>query len=784
MAESKFESKMLGFQMREMSGQRYKRTNFEDDDVSNGGTPTIDFNPSVVLFKGGLTTWQRKTVLERVLITLSIILSAVVIILAIMLTVKQSKINQIEGEQKYCLTPACVTVASTVLNSMDKTVDPCKDFFQYACGGWIKNHPIPSGYSTWGTFGVLRKQNQIIMKHVIEEKYKNLNSTAKMKAQLYYQSCMDANKTKEKLGRKPLVKFMKDVGSWNISNLFGVWDVKKWDFESLLTKVHNIESGALFYMWILADNRNSSRNIIKIDQGGLDLSSPQYYLNKTITEDKILSAALEYMTTIGVLLGGEKNDTYNQMLEILEFETEIANITTPAEERQDEEKQYHKMTVKELQTLAPFINWQKYLNERFSVVNIDIDSSEEVVVFAPEFLSKLHHLLENMLNDTNSKRILNNYLIWRVVRTLTNYLSTPFRDAGDILTKSVSGTKGNIDMWQYCVMDTDSVLGYALGAMFVQETFKGDSKEKAESMVDDIKKAFEQNLPYLSWMDEETRKAAIDKANAIVDQIGFPPNILNDTKLDKIYERLEINASEYFWNNVRDNKFTLITMMEKLRQPPKNTWAMTPPTVNAYYTTSKNEIFFPAGILRAPFYDKSFPKSLNFGAMGVVIGHELTHGFDDQGREYDKYGNLRPWWNNASIARFQKQTECMVKQYSSYKINGEPINGKTTLGENIADNGGLKSAYHAYEDWVKTHKTELPLPALGLTHKQLFFLGFAQVWCSSTTKETLHMRLLNDPHSPDEYRVIATLSNSKDFAEQYKCPLDSRMNPKEKCEVW
>eukprot|EP00106_Octopus_bimaculoides_P022840 XP_014790282.1 PREDICTED: endothelin-converting enzyme 2-like [Octopus bimaculoides] len=702
MAESKFESKMLGFQMREMSGQRYKRTNFEDDDVSNGGTPTIDFNPSVVLFKGGLTTWQRKTVLERVLITLSIILSVVVIILAIMLTVKQSKINQIEGEQKYCLTPACVTVASTVLNSMDKTVDPCKDFFQYACGGWIKNHPIPSGYSTWGTFGVLRKQNQIIMKHVIEEKYKNLNSTAKM----------------------------------------------------------------------------------KIDQGGLDLSSPQYYLNKTITEDKILSAALEYMTTIGVLLGGEKNDTYNQMYEILEFETEIANITTPAEERQDEEKQYHKMTVKELQTLAPFINWQRYLNERFSVVNITIDSSEEVVVFAPEFLSKLHHLLENMLNDTNSKRILNNYLIWRVVRTLTNYLSTPFRDARDILTKSVSGTKGNIDMWQYCVMDTDSVLGYALGAMFVQETFKGDSKAKAESMVDDIKKAFEKNLPYLSWMDEETRKAAIDKANAIVDKIGFPPNILNDTKLDKIYERLEINASEYFWNNVRDNKFTLITMMEKLRQPPKNTWAMTPPTVNAYYTTSKNEIFFPAGILRAPFYDKNFPKSLNFGAMGVVIGHELTHGFDDQGREYDKYGNLRPWWNNASIARFQKQTECMVKQYSSYKINGEPINGKTTLGENIADNGGLKSAYHAYEDWVKTHKTELPLPALGLTHKQLFFLGFAQVWCSSTTKETLHMRLLNDPHSPDEYRVIATLSNSKDFAEQYKCPLGSRMNPKDKCEVW
>ncbi|GAB1602197.1 endothelin-converting enzyme homolog isoform X2 [Argonauta hians] len=775
MAESKFE----------MSGQRYKRTNFEDDDnASNGGTPTIDFNPSVVLFKGGLTTWQRKTVLERVLITLSILLSAVVIVLAVMLTVKQSKINQIESEQKYCLTPACVTVASNVINSMDKSVDPCDDFFQYACGGWIKNHPIPSGHSSWGTFSLMQKQNQIVLKHVIEKKYKSLNSTAKLKAQHYYQSCMDANKTTEKLGSKPLVKFMKDVGSWNISSLFGVWDINKWDFQESLTRVHNIDSGSLFYFWITSDNKNSSRNIIKIDQGGLELNSPQDYLNKTITEDRILSAALKYMTTIGVLLGGEKNDTYNQMLEILEFETEIANITTPAEDRQDEQKQYNKMTVKELQELAPFLDWKKYLNDRLSLVNITIDSSEELVVLAPEFLTKLQNLLSNMLNETNGKRILNNYLIWRVVRFLSTYLSTPFRDARDTFSKSVSGTKGNIDAWQYCVIDTDSVLGYALGAMFVEETFKGDSKEKAELMVDDIKKAFEKNLPYLSWMDDETRKAAIDKANGVVDKIGFPPNILNNTKLDKIYELLEINSSEYFWNNVKNNNFLMITMLKKLRKPPRNTWAMTPPTVNAYYTASTNEIVFPAGILRAPFYDKNFPKSLNFGAMGVVIGHELTHGFDDQGREYDKHGNLRPWWNNASIARFQKQTECMVKQYSAYTINKEHINGKTTLGENIADNGGLKSAYHAYEEWVRTHEPELPLPALGLTHNQLFFLGFAQVWCSSATKETMHTRLLNDPHSPNNYRVIATLSNSRDFAEQYHCPSGSRMNPKEKCEVW
>lgn len=768
----------------EMSGQRYKRTNFDDDDVSNGGTPTIDFNPSVVLFKGGLTSWQRKTVLERVLITFSLILSVIVIVLVIMLLVKEAKVNKIENQPGYCLTPACVTVASSVLNAMDTSIDPCDDFFRYACGGWIKSHPIPTGHSRWGTFGVLWKENQVVMKHVIEEKETNVNDGAKHKAKMYYHSCMDANKTIEKLGSDPLVTLMKSVGKWNISNVFGVWDPEKWDFQSTLATIHNLEMGTLFNVWVSTDDTNSSRNILEVDQGGLDLAGPEFYLNKSITEDKVLSASLEYMTTLGVLLGGDKNDTRNYMYEVLDFQIAIANITTPGEERQDEEKIYHKMSVEKLQNLAPFINWVQYINDRLRVVNITIDSSEEVVVYAPEYLEKLTGLVHSMLNDTNGRRILNNYMIWPVVRSFSNFLSKPFRDAGNILAKSLLGTVGSEESWRYCVMDTNRVLGFALGAMFVEEAFQGDSKKKAELMVNEIKTAFKKNLPYLSWMDDETRKAAIDKANAIVDKIGFPANIMDATKLNKIYDRLKISESEYFWNNIREIEFTLIVDLEKLRKPPKKMWAMTPPTVNAYYTTSKNEIVFPAGILQAPFYDKNYPKSLNFGAMGVVMGHELTHGFDDRGREYDKHGNLRPWWNNGSIARFQKQTECMVKQYSSYKVNDEPINGKTTLGENIADNGGLKSAYHAYEDWVKMNGAELPLPALGLTHKQLFFLGFAQVWCYSSTKEAQHLQLLSDPHSPNEYRVIGTLSNSWDFAKQFNCSVGSRMNPKSKCEVW
>ncbi|RWS28414.1 endothelin-converting enzyme 2-like protein, partial [Leptotrombidium deliense] len=248
---------------------------------------------------------------------------------------------------------------------------------------------------------------------------------------------------------------------------------------------------------------------------------------------------------------------------------------------------------------------------------------------------------------------------------------------------------------------------------------------------------------------------------------------------------LNFKEDEYFANNVKFNTFSLNKNLKKIGKPAnRSEWEMTPPTVNAYYTPTKNQIVFPAGILQAPFYDVNYPKSLNFGAMGVVMGHELTHAFDDQGREYDKRGNLHPWWKNSTIKKFEERIKCFIDEYSSFEINGDRVNGKQTLGENLADNGGLKAAFHAFEDWLNTHPTELPLPGLNFTNRQLFFIGFAQVWCSVTTPEALKLQILNDPHSPAQFRVIGTLSNSHEFAENFNCKLGSRMNPKEKCEVW
>ncbi|XP_052820639.1 endothelin-converting enzyme homolog isoform X2 [Mya arenaria] len=797
-----------------MSGQKYTRTNFEEDEMSGAGTPPpAEFN-STVVYKQGATMFRgRRTLLEFILLCVVVVATLVVIILAALLASRNNEITHLTSEiasqsdsnkhtvlpvkpivtqkpktpsktqTEYCLTPACITASSMLIDSLDTSVDPCQDFYQYTCGKWINNHIIPSGHARWSIFSELRQSNQEVMKRVIEQPINSSQSDAEIKAKLYYQSCMDKNKTIDKLRSEPLEDLITQLGGWPISNRTGVWSEDDWVFQSALESMKVY--GTFFSYFVGEDDKNSSQNILQVDQGGLGLPDRDFYLNKTVGEDKVLTAYLDYMTLVGVLLGGEKNQTRDYMEEVIEFEIRLANITVPNEERRNEEEMYHKMSLAEVQTLSPFIDWTQLINKLLAVGNVTVTSSEQIKVFMPDYLHDLSVLVLDTLQQENGKRVLHNYMMWHVVKSLTLYLTEDYTDARNILTEAITGTTGGEELWRHCISDTDEVLGFALGSMFVREVFKGESKHKAEDMIEEVKMAFKNNLPSLEWMDDETRAAAIDKANAVIDLIGFPEYILNKTRLNKEYKELEINASEYFQNNIRNFKFELRRNAALLREAPEPyVWDMTPPTVNAYYTPTKNEIVFPAGILQAPFYNQDWPKSLNFGAMGVVMGHELTHGFDDQGREYDKYGNLRPWWNVASVERFEERTKCMIDQYSAYKLNDENIRGKQTLGENIADNGGLKAAYHAYEDWLSKHEEELPLPAVNLTHRQLFFLSFAHVWCSKSTKEADHLGILSDPHSPGEFRVIGTLSNSYEFAKAYKCPKNSPMNPDKKCVVW
>ncbi|XP_037318692.1 endothelin-converting enzyme 2b isoform X2 [Pungitius pungitius] len=749
----------------------YKRATLEEDDGLDapGEAASSPDQVEVGFRKGGVDILGRRTQLE---VLLSVLLLVALLALLASLLVLGLGFSSDSG-RGLCLSEACVTVASQMVEAMDRSADPCTDFYQFACGGWMRKNPLPDGRSRWSTFNSIWEQNQALLKHLLENGTFNGSSEAEKKTQFYYLSCLNTQRIEE-LGAQPLVDLIAKIGGWNMT---GPWEKENF-MEVLKTVSGPYRAQPFFSVGVNADPKNSNSNIIQLDQSGLFLPSRDYYLNRTANE-KVLVAYLDYMVELGTLLGGDRSSTQVQMRQILDFETALANITVPQDQRRDEEKIYHKVTISELQLLAPSVEWLDYLS--YSLSPLELNDTEPVVLYAREYLQQVSELI-----NKTERSLLNNYMMWTLVQKSVASLDQRFENAQDKLLESLYGTKKSCTpRWQTCIGNTDDTLGFALGALFVKATFDKHSKEIAEDMINEIRSAFKDALERLHWMDEDTKRAAKDKADAIYDMIGFPEFILDPKELDDVFDGYDVSDDSFFQNMLNFYNFSSRVMADQLRKTPnKDQWSMTPPTVNAYYMPTKNGIVFPAGILQAPFYSHDHPKALNFGGIGVVMGHELTHAFDDQGREYDKEGNLRAWWQNSSVEAFRQRTECMTEQYNRYTVNGEHVNGKQTLGENIADNGGLKAAYHAYRSWVQKNGEEKRLPAVNLTNDQLFFLGFAQVWCSVRTPESAHEGLVTDPHSPPRYRVIGTLANSPDFSRHFACPAGTPMNTGQRCEVW
>uniref|UniRef100_A0A803TEQ1 endothelin-converting enzyme 1 n=1 Tax=Anolis carolinensis TaxID=28377 RepID=A0A803TEQ1_ANOCA len=752
----------------------YKRAMFQDEEApesARDGSTSPD-GVEVGFRKTDaplLSRLSSRTQLKLVLCAISLFLALLLLSSVIAMGIQYSR----DPTHNTCLTEACIIVAGKILEALDRETDPCDDFYQFACGGWIKRNPLPDGRSKWSTFNSIWDQNQAIMKHLLENATFNSSSEAERKTQRFYLSCLKEQKIEE-LGSQPLMDLIEKIGGWNIT---GPWN--QTNFMEVLKLVSGTYRASPFFtVFVGADSKSSNSNIIQLDQSGLFLPSRDYYLNKTANE-KVLAAYLDYMVELGMLLGGARASTEEQMQQVLELEIQLANLTVPQDERRDDEKIYHKLTIADLQVLAPGIDWLDFISSFLSP--LELTDAEPVVVYGKEYLEQVSQLINN-----TDKSVLNNYMIWNLVQKMVSSLDQRFETAQEKLLESLYGTKKSCTpRWQTCISNTDDTLGFALGSLFVKATFDRHSKQIAEDMIAEIRSAFEESLDQLDWMDEKTRQAAKEKADSIYDMIGFPEFILDDKELDDVYDGYDVSEDSFFQNMLNFYNFSARFMADQLRKPPnRDQWSMTPQTVNAYYLPNKNGIVFPAGILQAPFYARNHPKALNFGGIGVVMGHELTHAFDDQGREYDKEGNLRPWWQNSSLEAFKNRTECMTEQYSKYLVNGEHVNGKQTLGENIADNGGLKAAYNAYKVWLKKNGEEKHLPSLELTSHQLFFLGFAQVWCSVRTPESSHEGLMTDPHSPDKFRVIGTLSNSRDFIEHFQCPVGSLMNPGKSCEVW
>ncbi|KAJ0177356.1 hypothetical protein K1T71_007365 [Dendrolimus kikuchii] len=598
---------------------------------------------------------------------------------------------------------------------------------------------------------------------------------AALKARFLFKSCMNYE-ILQKRGHQPLLDLLNLLGGWPI--LSPIWNEEDFDWLELMAKLRLYNNDILITEWVGPDIKNSDEYVIQFDQTSLGLPTRDYFLHDSNKE--YLDAYKHYLIKIALLLGGDHVHVRTGAEQLINFEIKLARITSAPEDRRNVSELYRRMPLKKLETLVPQVKWRKYL---CIVMNRTVHSDETIVLFALNYVRHLVQLIEETDPAT-----LSNYLLWRFVRHRVNNLDDRFQSAKQQFYFKLFGREQSPPRWKNCVSQVNSNMGMALGSMFVRKYFDEMSKNDTLTMTREIQKSFKELLHLTDWIDDKTKKLAAHKVDAMMLRIGYPDFILNKNELDERYKEVKIHPDKYFENIL--NILQHLTKMEQSRigQPVNKTlWNTAPAVVNAYYSRNKNQIMFPAGILQPPFYHRHFPRSLNYGGIGVVIGHEITHGFDDKGRLFDCDGNLHRWWSDTAIEAFHRRAQCLIDQYGQYVVPevNMKLDGVNTQGENIADNGGVKQAFRAYLHWVKRNGVAgETLPGLNHTHTQLFFLNFAQVWCGAMRPEAMRNKLKTAVHSPGRFRVIGTLSNSHDFAREFRCAPGSPMNPTHKCTVW
>lgn len=693
----------------------------------------------------------------------------------------------------------------TMIKYMDEKINPCVDFYQYACGNWAKHNSIPADRVGFDTFEELRERLDTILKELLEDenrldevvveaqenflkdtrgKRNSLATNTKSctfkvdaitKAKYFYKSCMN-EEILNKRADTPLKKLLERLGGWPVIETN--WDYSKFDFIKLIGRLRLYNNDILISEWIGPDIKNSEEYIIQIDQTTLGLPTRDYFLDSS--NIKYVEAYRIYMISIATLLGAPIITATKDADELISFETQLAQITASPDLRRNVSEIYNRMKVQDLESLVPQINWRRYLS---IVLERKIGPNEPLVCFCVPYL----HDLVDLLAITPTRTIAN-YLLWRFVRHRVNNLDSRFDEAKQRFYNVLFGREKSPPRWQSCVTQVNSNLGMALGSLFINKYFDETSKNDTLQMTIKLEQAFKEILDETDWLDSETKSLARDKINAMRLKIGYPDFILDKKELDSRYQDVNVHPDFYF-----ENILSILRHLSKLEQRRlgtpvnKSIWNTAPAVVNAYYSRNKNQIMFPAGILQPPFYHKHFPRALNYGGIGVVIGHEITHGFDDKGRLFDKEGNLQKWWKEESIEKFHERTQCLIDQYNSYvvpEVNIQ-VDGINTQGENIADNGGIKQAFRAYQHWkFENPNVDERLPGLNISGNKLFFLNFAQVWCGISRPEATKNKLKTAVHSPGRFRVIGTLSNSQDFAEVYGCHPGSPMNPLLKCSIW
>lgn len=662
--------------------------------------------------------------------------------------------------QPVVMPPDTIKVDPSVKSGVDKaaldtSTSPCDDFYQYACGGWIKATPIPADEASWyRSFSVIHERNEEILHQILESYAKGENQGDPYAKQLgdFYGACMDEAAI-EKAGIKPLEPWMKAID--------GIKDPVS------LTKFlgrsqAELGAGIVFEQTATQDFDDAKQTVSMIWQAGLGMPEREYYTESSPKMTELKTKYEAHVTAMMMLAGEPEAKAKASAKKVIEIETALAKAWMTKEDRRDPKKINHRAAKAELAKVAPGIKWDAWLESA---------KSKDIAVFnvgQPDYMKAVGEMLNGKVSVADWKT----YLRWHVLRISGGQLSQKFVDEKFKWKQALTGADKLPVRWKRCVRATDAAMGEALGQPFVKKTLGAEGKNTVLAMIQQIEKAMHENLEKLPWMDDATRKAAFTKLGKIANKISNP-----DKWRD--YSKLEVKRDAYLANTQRADAFEYARKIAKIGKPIDRTeWQMSPPEVNAYYDAQLNEMVFPAGILQPPFYSNAAPRATNMGGIGMVMGHELTHGFDDEGRQFDADGNLKDWWAKSVNEEFERRAACVQKQYDGYTVLGDAhVNGKLTLGENIADLGGLKLAYMAL---VK----EKPASRGEFSQEQEFFLGFAQGWCGKMRDEALRHLVATNPHSPPNFRVNGPLSNMPEFAAAFSCKADAKMMRKDRCEVW
>lgn len=653
-----------------------------------------------------------------------------------------------------------VTLTSGIdLANLDTTVAPGTDFYQYACGGWMKNHPLTDEYPQFGSFHQLAENNTKQLQELITEIAAKEHTPGSIDQKIgdLYKIAMDSVKL-NKDGAAPILPLLQKIAAIKSSA----------DVMPMMAELINEGVGSYFGFGVSADEKNSSMNIFQIGQGGIALGEREYYLDTDSATQKIRDEYKKHLVKMFQLVGDDEATATQKMENILEIETAIAKASKSRAELRDPEANYNKMTLDEFKKLTPDMDWDTYLS------SIGAKGVGELIVGQIAPLQEVNKLLKTFPVEKHIA-----YLQGRVIRNAASYLSDDFRaEVFNFSGKILSGAKEDRPRWKRAVGEIDDVLGEAVGQMYVQKYFPAAAKERMQHLVKNLQTALGERISNLEWMSDSTKQKALDKLNAFTVKVGYPDKW-------KDYTTLEIKNDSYWENMVRASRWQLADEMGRIGKPvDKSEWLMTPQTVNAYYNPTTNEICFPAGILQPPFFDMNADDAFNYGAIGVVIGHEMTHGFDDQGRQYDKEGNLTDWWNAADAENFKKRAQVMVDFFNNIEVlPGLHANGEITQGENIADHGGLKVSYQAFKEATK----DAPLPVKdGFTPEQRFYLAYANVWASNTRDEMIRMLTRMDVHSLAKWRVDGALPQIQEWYDAFGITENDSLYiaPEKRISIW